>query len=310
MEQQKKSNKGKYILIGLGVVAVAGTAIYFATRKKSTSDIVSDEINDSFDVTTPSKPTSSGSGNRNSGFPLKKGSRGDLVQNVQEALIKKYGASILPKWGADGIWGSEMQTALIAKGLPTTIDADSFTKIVTSSGSTNSGSGSSSGTTNKPSKKGKFNPSLVATNLRVAIIDDNFSMALKWLSRIWTVKGYKMVSTYFKKKRIGGVRKTIVNALLTQFWKSSEKKKLNEHFYRIGLKYNGSQWSLSGLDEILCDRIKTIKPAMVWNASGKKIKVPQETILGHFIDAKNDITKFRTLDNKILFTTTKCICYV
>jgi len=299
MEQQKKekkNNKGKYILIGLGVVAIAGTAIYFATKNKNKSNF-EDEIESSFE-TNSTLPVRTGGGS--SGFPLKKGSRGDLVKNVQEALVSKYGAGILPKFGADGSWGSEMQTALIAKGLPTTITADDFTKIIGPGGT---------GITNTTKKK-KFRPALVASNLRIAIIDDNLSKALRSLSVLKSVKGYTAVNTEFKKKRIGGVRKTVVNALLSKFSGTSEKKKLNSHFYRFGLKYNGSQWSLSGLGQILCDQLKTTEETDVWNASGLRIRVPKHTILGHFIDGKNGITKFKTLDDKTLFINTKCICYV
>src|SRR5437899_11515365 len=40
-------------------------------------------------------------------FPLAKGSKGNNVRLLQEALIAKYGKSILPKYGADGDFGTE-----------------------------------------------------------------------------------------------------------------------------------------------------------------------------------------------------------
>lgn len=49
---------------------------------------------------------------RNDEFPLKKGSKGENVRKLQEALMTKYGKSVLPKYGADGDFGSEMVTAL------------------------------------------------------------------------------------------------------------------------------------------------------------------------------------------------------
>lgn len=49
------------------------------------------------------------------GFPIKKGSKGDKVLNLQKQLIAAYGASVLPKYGADGDWGSEMDAAMKAK---------------------------------------------------------------------------------------------------------------------------------------------------------------------------------------------------
>lgn len=301
-KSNKKGSKGKYILIGLGVVAVAGTAYYFATRKPKggVRDITSFDPVDDFSTTISIPSTSSSSKGSSSGFPLKKGSRGDLVKNLQQALIKKYGSSILPRYGADGDFGGELHSALISKGLPTKIGAGDFTKIVTTANAV------STGTTSKK----RITPSLVASNLRLAILDDDFSKANTWLSKMKTVKNYSAVSTEFKKKRIDGVRKTVVNALLTKFWSTSEKKKLNAHFYRMGLKYNGSQWSLSGLGQVLCDQIKSIQNVSVWDDSGRKIKVPKGTILGEFLDAQNNVTKFKTLDGKVLFTSTKSICYV
>lgn len=298
-ENIQKSNTGKYILIGLGLVAIAGTAYYFVNKNKTTGGTISDDFLEPAIEDEPERTASSGGSS--SAFPLKKGSRGELVKNIQQMLIQKYGVAILPKYGADGQWGTEMETALIAKGLPTMIDADTFTKLITS--------GSvpvTTTTTDKP----KFDPALLATNLRLAILDDNLTKALTSLSKIYTVKGYSMVNEEFKKTRIDGVRKTIVNALLTKFYDDSEKKKLNEQFYRIGLKYDGSQWSLSGIGQILCDQIKSISPTRVWNEKGTAINVPRQTILGEFLDGKNGVTKFRTMDGKILFTNTKCICYV
>lgn len=48
-------------------------------------------------------------------FPLQKGSTGPCVKQLQLALIGKYGASILPKYGADSSWGTETDGAV--KGL-------------------------------------------------------------------------------------------------------------------------------------------------------------------------------------------------
>lgn len=306
MEQEKGKKKKtvKYVLIGLGAVAVAGTAAYFIVNRNSStqSSLFPDEIATTIEpsITTASPHVRSGSSS--SGFPLKKGSRGELVRNIQEALISKFGSGILPKFGADGHWGSEMQSALISKGFTTTIGADDFKKIITSSGT------SSSSENKSPSGKNKFNPSLLAKNIRLAILDDDLDQALNSLSKIWTVKGYTKVNTEFKKKRIDGVRKTLVNALLTKFFNQTEKKALNASFYRIGLKYNGRQWSLNGL--VNENQLQTIESTRVWNEEGKKITVPANTILGEFIDARNEITQFRTLDNQLLFIQTKSISYV
>ena len=49
-------------------------------------------------------------------FPLKKGSKGENVRKLQEGLIAKYGAQILPKYGVDGDFGSEVLNALKKTG--------------------------------------------------------------------------------------------------------------------------------------------------------------------------------------------------
>ena len=295
----KNRSKGKYILIGLGVVALAGTAIYFVTRpKKPQSNFLPNEVKASFEnqkIVPPSRSRNRSS----SGFPLKKGSRGDLVRNIQEALIEKYGSGILPKYGADGIWGSELETALKTKGISTIINAELFTKLIGSPPEINSSN--------------EFNPTSIATDLRLAILDQDITKAKLSLSKINSVKDYTAVNTAFKKKRLNGVRKTIVNGLLTAFSNVADKKELNTQFHRIGLKFNGSQWSLNGPkfgSQLNGELLQSIANANVWDASGAKMKIDKDTILGEFLDARNEITKFKTTDNQILFIQTKNISYV
>jgi len=61
------------------------------------------------------------------------------------------------------------------------------------------------------------------------------------------VTNYSLVSEKLKDYRIGGVRQTLVNALLNTFKDNTQKLKLTDAFKKIGLKYNGSKWSLSGI---------------------------------------------------------------
>jgi len=294
--------KTKYILIGLGVVAV-GTGAYmyyqFLQKKKKNTAAEFKAAITSNTTALPSITTSSTSsgGSTSSGFPLKRGSRGTLVTSLQNALIKKYGASILPKYGADGGFGSETVNALQSKGLPTTVDSDTFTKIVLSTGS--STSSSSSSTTS----------SSISKLLHSGISKDNFSTVISALKKIKNVSKYSAVNTIFKKTRIGYVRKTMVTALLDKFQSTSEKKKLNEQFYRIGLKYDGSKWSLSGILGGMIDQLVTIERAKIWDASGKSLEVPSDTILGEYLDANNGVTEFETLDRRRLFVKTTSIRY-
>jgi peptidoglycan hydrolase-like protein with peptidoglycan-binding domain len=67
----------------------------------------------------PVTPATTPSQALQSGFPIQKGSKGAEVRTLQNALISKYGASILPRFGADGDFGSETVAALSGKGLPT-----------------------------------------------------------------------------------------------------------------------------------------------------------------------------------------------
>lgn len=62
---------------------------------------------------TPPKPKSD--------FPLKKGSKGVKVKNLQLALIATYGKSILPNYGADGDFGKELANGLKKLKYPATV---------------------------------------------------------------------------------------------------------------------------------------------------------------------------------------------
>ena len=298
MEQQQrknKGNKGKYVLIGLGVVAIAGTALYLMNKgQKGSNSLMPEEFDEAFADHTATLPIPR---SRTNAFPLKKGSSGSLVKQLQSALVGKYGKNILPKFGADGHWGRELESALISKGLPTNLDVMNFSKIVALN-------------PNVVSSTSIFNPPLLAGILRDSITTGDFSRASAALSKIFKVSGYTKVNTEFKKARINGVRKTLVNALLTHFPNPNQKKVLSTHFYRIGLKFNGSQWSLNGIENSSYDRIKSIEDTTVWNHSGQKLAIPKDTILGEFVNAKNQVTQFRTLDNKILFIHTKFVSYV
>lgn len=302
--------KTKYILIGLGVVAVGtGAYVLYQIQKKkrenTTREFENAIKNNSATLPstttsyTPPKKTSSSSGS--SGFPLKKGSRGTLVSNLQNALIKKYGVTILPKYGADGDFGSETYNALISKGHPTVIDEDAFTKIVLGTGSNSSGSSTDS-------SSGGSSNSQIASKLHSAIAENNFTEVLIQLKKVKSVSSYTSVNTIFKQTRIGFVRKTLVTALLDQFKSSSEKKSLNQEFYRIGLKYDGAKWSLSGFSGMI-DRLVTIEPTHVWDESGRTLNVPKATILGEYLDANDGVTEFETLDGRRLFVPTKSISY-
>ncbi len=304
MERKRKKT---YLLIGLGVVALSatGAAYYFLNRGGTNSedadlDFLTETSTAQFTLPEPNKASTgsnrSGDDSSNkSNFPLKRGSRGKLVQQLQEALMNRYGKSVLPKWGADGSWGSELDKALTNNNLPTHITKSLFQKFV--GGST----GSSTSLSNEEAKK-------VAKNLRLSIIGSDFEMAKRVLGRIKNVSAYKKVAKIFIQQEIYGVRKTIVNGLLVKFNRADQKKQLNTAFHRIGLKYNGQQWTLSGIDSD--KNLISVRRSTIWNKNGQSIEIKANTLLGKLIHSNSGVTEFRTFDNKQLFIDSKNTAYV
>lgn len=296
--------KTKYILLGLSVLAI-GTGTYIYVSRQRRKNAVTSAIEEGLTTFTPSASSgssSSSSGKASDDFPLKKGSRGALVKSLQNALIKKYGQSILPKYGADGDFGSETINALQSKGLPTTIDSSTYTSLLMNMGA-------SSGSSSSNMADAATGAATLAALLHKAINNSSFSSAIAAIKQIKSVSQYSAVSAIFKQTRIGLVRKTLVTGLLQAFTASSQKKALNEQFHRIGLKFDGSKWSLSGLAGIYQDKLVTIKRTKVWGENGNSILVPAGTIIGEYLDANNGVTQVETLDGKQLFVKTAHIKY-
>lgn len=222
------------------------------------------------------------------GFPLKKGSKGTLVKDLQQALIAKYGASILPKYGADGDFGSETITALKKKGLPTSLDETNYYVIVQGSSSV----------TDKTSLAGKF--------LKAAIEKD-FNAIISLLKLLTTKEDYRQVSNEFSKSRLRDVRQTLVNGLLGTFSSESQKQQIRYEFIRMGLKYNGQKWSLDGL---LDGRpVVTIEPTNIWVNATQKVSVPAMVVLGPEVSRRLDYTMFEN-NGKYFLVGTKSIKYL
>lgn len=153
--EKHKPKKSKFLFLGLGVgvIALGGLGYwYFVGRKGVQVDNANDDIIKQLShdetpetpkpkskpkVTVTASPKES-SAPASASMLLKKGSKGPQVKQLQEALINKYGKTILPKYGADGDFGSEVETALKTKGYPTQIDLATFNKIVSPDGQTTS----------------------------------------------------------------------------------------------------------------------------------------------------------------------------
>jgi hypothetical protein len=220
-------------------------------------------------------------------FPLKKGSKGTLVKTLQEALIAKYGASILPKYGADGDFGSETVAALAKAGLPATIDESTYYVVV--QGST--------GTTDKNALAGKF--------LTAAAAGD-FNTILSLLKQMKTKEDYRQVSDIFVENRLRGVRQTLVNGLLSSFSNENQKQQIRYEFIRMGLKYDGDKWSLSGFDG---RPIVTTEATNVWINATENMGVPASMVLGAEVSRKLDYTLFEN-NGKYFLVATKSIRYL
>lgn len=219
-------------------------------------------------------------------FPLKKGSKGEMVRQLQQALIDKYGKSVLPKYGADGDFGSETQNALKKKGLPTEVSETTFNVIV---------QGSSA----------KTDHDATAKKLYDAVTGKNLNNVLNLLKSIKTTEDYQKVSTAFMKHRLHGVRQTLVTGLLGSFGES-QKEKIRMEFIRIGLQYDGNKWSLSGFDG---KPIVTKEAATVWITATQSVQVPALMVLGNEVTQRLDYTLFEN-NKKYFLIKTQSVKYL
>ena len=229
------SNKRKMILIGLGTTAT-GLLGYFGWRwwqkrkqKRQEDDASGDDNTDSGTSFLPaaSSPSSSGGSKRNDDFPLAKGSKGEKVKSLQRALLAKYGKSILPKYGADGDFGSEMIAALKKLNLADSIDESTY-NVLTSGNA--------------------IDAKDVAMRLYKAATSKNLEQALFTLRGMKSASDYDAVNTVFKNYFFGVVRKTLVNGLLDSFPDENQKQQIRLEFTRMGLRYDGKTWSLAGIE--------------------------------------------------------------
>jgi hypothetical protein len=128
MERTEKANgntNGKKIFLltlGAGVIAGAGFLAYEHFKKSGENN--TDQSNNSV------IPVSNAS-SANDNFPLKFGSRGQRVVQLQQKLEKILGADKLHELTPiDGIWGNGTEKALKLAGLPTIIPQIEFDKIM------------------------------------------------------------------------------------------------------------------------------------------------------------------------------------
>ncbi len=229
---------------------------------------------------TPSIPSPD-----NPGFPLKKGSKGENVRLLQEALITKYGKPILPKYGADGDFGSETVNALKKAGLPAVINESAFNVLTQGM---------------------KADQSNLGKDLYAAAIARDFNKVISLLKTMSSTEDYSAANEVFKTYRINGVRQTIVNGLLNTFTKTDQKEKIKFEFLRIGLQFDGNKWNLSGFDG---KPIVTTEATTVWVTSTEGVKVPAKMVLGNEVTRRLDYTLFEN-KGKYFLVTTKSVQYL
>ena len=306
-EQEKKKQKKKVLFIGLGTITT-GVLGFFGwqywkdhkdakkmLKQNNASTNTNSGNNNTYTPKTDSTPhkESHHPTYSNDGFPLQKGSRGTKVKAFQQALIAKYGASILPRWGADGDFGSETAAGLQKAGLPSVIDSSTYYALV--GGSSNTNTSNSGGSLSDDDAKS------ISKSLHDAIDNSKPDDAIKALQRMNSTDDYSKVNTEFKKTDSGWVSKTIVNGLLDAFTDESQKVKIRLEFTRMGLKYDGNKFSLSGIPYLLITKINT----EVYEKDGKAIEVKKDTLLGHPVGIRNEWVYFFSFNKHILLRVKK-----
>lgn len=294
----------KYIIYGISAGAVLGGGYllfnYLQDRKlmdRSQSLTVNNIL--------PSLPASFNASSSSAGFPLKKGSKGSLVVQLQNALLKLGGqpatsirsTSIRPDGTPDGVFGNGTEKALQAGGYPTTVTESVFAQIA----------GGGVAPSNKNSKA-------IAEELIKAANSKNLFAALSALKQMQNSGDYLSVRSHFANARVGGVSVTTpVNALLSVAFKSNEpaKVKIRAEFLRMGLKQNSSGvWTLSGLGELgsiseiqryvqdsqVLDLVITEKPTLLINGQGDYMLPALEpnTVIGYLTNTLKGVSQILT----------------
>jgi len=309
--EQKKgmSKKTKLLIAGLTLGALGiGTYAYFQWRGKDKAAKRSggsaapfdngsgqEEKNDpppgvkSAAPAPGSTPPSSAPKKPASDFPIKKGSRGEKVRALQQALISKFGATILPKYGADGQYGTELEKALKAKGVPTVIDEATW-KILTQVDTTD-----------------------LATKLYNAAKSRNFPDTVAALKQIRSPQDYKMVSEQIKSKpnMTKFSNNSLVNTLFEVFTSADQKQTLQLEFHRMKLVHDGTKWTIpETVDGIEAKQIIAARPTKVWIKASHPVNVGANTILGNEVVSGNGITMFDTVDGFRMYVMTSHVRYL
>lgn len=312
------NNTVKYVLIGFGVLSGAAIAGYFIYQHSKQSNIVENSTEDYDDILrssaeqeepkyqpslppASSTPASTYNSTTSSTFPLKPGSKGPLVVELQKTLIAIHGSQILPKYGADGDWGSETTKALKVKHNLSIVSLPDFTRLKKQAEEKSGGNLITSAIVNPvQTAASAFQATAIASGLMTAIKTKSFTTTITFLRQIKNVQQYVAVNSIFKLMPFSGLtRFTIVNAVLETFKETSERETINKTFLEMGLKNNNGVWSLSGLR--YNPNVETLCSTYIWDGKGVEIQVPAGTTLGQLVDTDEGIVRFRTVQGDDLY---------
>ena len=294
-------NKRKMILIGLGVLGTGVAGFlgwnYWKNKKKAKQEEEDASQSDTtnFNIPAPKQDnylppkttTPKTTPSRNDEFPLKKGSKGAKIKTLQEALIAKYGKSIMPKYGADGDFGSEMTNALKKLNISESIDESTYNVLT----------------------QGEIiDPAAVSKKLHDSATSKNISQVVSAMKGMKNTDDYSAVSNDFKENYlVNGVHQTLVNGMLNSFSDEKQKQQIRLEFLRMGLKYDGKKWALAGLGDIPTGKeIITQEKTDAYTATGNgKISFPKNIVLGKKEFTLNGWVHFYPYKSNTLFKVKK-----
>jgi len=276
---------GKLLVIGLTAAVVAGGSFAAFKHFKNSS---ADEDNTDLES---SRRDPNAVYKRTDSFPIKKGSQGDRVSQLQQALTTLIGVDNIAKYTTkgqsftDGKFGSATEKALTDSGYPKSLDEKTFNSIIQKAAAV---------------VRVVFNPTDIANKIYDSARKRDMSAVNSSLSQIKNSSDYWLVENVYKTIGIPGFRKTMVTDLLDTFQdEPNSTAQITAQFTRIGLKENPDtqKWSLSGFQPH--KDIITIGDTYVIDLRGYRIPVKRNTILGREISVSNGMTYFEALDKTI-----------
>lgn len=301
-----------YTAVGAGIIVAGGAAYLLLTRESAPSgaaplpSMPPDPPHD----TPPPKPDTPV---RNlpaapSGFPLRKGSRGQLVVALQKMLNTRFRAGL----ATDGNWQNKTEAALVKAGLPTQIDESTYEALVgqramedvTASDIVASWTGSPQELATK-----------AANGIAYWVNARSPSSIMTFLRAMRNVSDYSAVNSVFKTIDTSAsgamlARRTLVNALVGDDmpWTSGQKATFSQELLRMGLKYNSStdKWALSGIGTGH-HAVRTTMATVVWNAAGLEAQVPAGYRLGVAVSTGGGVTQVFTKAGETIFVPSNTI---